>query len=141
MAKEFGAFNIKTGQFLGKDDEAWLLRDDLRTLVLWGEMDLETGRFVATRNPVKFIEGEDGGTGIRFNTDGKISGISTDNSVDYRGSEFFDEAFMQRGTTGHIQVKDVAAYAAHLSAEAKGVMVTEGKLAETAHTSFFKMPE
>ena len=139
MAKEFGAFNIKTNQYLGNDDKAWLVRDDLRSVVLWGEMDTDTGRFVATRNPVKFLPELE----TKASPEGeiKVQKMTMDNSTDYRGSTFFDEAFMQRGTEGHIEVKDVAAYAAHLSQQAKDAMIGRGELVESAHTAFFKMPE
>lgn len=135
---EFGAFNIKSNQFLGTDPANYMMRDDARTIVLWGEMDTNTGRFVATRNPIKYEEGETGGA-ILFKDDGKIEGVKVDNSVDYRGSEFYDEGFMQRDANGSLKQSDVLEFAAQMSKDAKETMYRSGEA--PVHHKFFKLPE
>ena len=136
-----GAFNTLTNQFLGNDPESYLIRDDDRAIVVWGQLDPATGRFVATRNPIRYTEG-----GMTVDTDvvtGKqtLSGVTLDNRVDYRGSEFFDEAFMQRGEDGKIEVKDAVGYAAHLSKEAKEGKIANGDTKDLTRTNFFTLPD
>lgn len=138
MTTQFGAFNIKSGQYLGDDPNNYMLRDDDRTLVVWGEMDFATGRFTATRNPVKYVAGEDG-TGLRYTADGKIEGAEIDNSIDYKGSHFFDEGFMQRTEDGSIEVTDHVAYAAEMSKRAQEAMFKNGTI--SPRHNFFKLPE
>jgi hypothetical protein len=134
-----GAFNTITKQFLGNDPENYLIRDDERSVIVWGQLDATTGRFTATRNPIRYVNG---GMTVDFDVaTGKqtMSGVEIDNRVDYRGSHFYDEAFMQRGTDGKLQVTDAMAYAAHLSSEAKEGKLAAGDIADLPKTRFFTM--
>lgn len=134
-----GAFNIKTNQFLGNDPMAYLNRDDERTVAVWGQLNPETGEFIATRNPVKYDEGALTAWVPENPNEARaeLRGYRVDNSVDYRGSKFFDEAFMQRGKDGKISVKDAVEYAAHLSKEAKAAKLRAGD-PDMVRTKFFE---
>ena len=142
-----GAFNIKTNQFLGNDPMSYLMRDEVRALVLWGKLDTSNGNFVATRNPIKFDLDENGVTkGLTFGKiddpdDRSITGWSIDNSTDYRGAHFEDISYAQKASANTATKADTLEYAAHLSKRAKEAMVANGQ-AQVAITNrnFFEMP-
>lgn len=147
MAKIYGSFNIVTNQFLDDSLESYLMRDQDRIISVWGELNTDTGEFIATRNPIRYKKKAltyNPANGLPKNEQEREifqSEVEIDNSIDYVGAKFVDTAFLKAYGDRHIVDKEIVDYAIALSAEAKKAILGNGDVEAYQKRKFAALPQ